>query len=817
VKFRLGGLLVLSAAFFAIWAALALLGVVVRIAPDWPLWAAAMVLAGIAGGLVWLYGYESRAVGFRYARRLVALRLAALGLIAWILLEPTFVRTVTRRIEREVVVLLDESASMKLVDDGQTKSRLAIGREALAAAGVEKKLGERFRVRTVPFARSAAESGQSPSEGWDYATDIAAALASVLDDVPPEQLAGALLVSDGRHNRVSRVEDSARRFGILDAPVGVLAVGDPEPPRDAAVLSVRAPHAVHLGDRMRVDAEVKFDGYQGREAKVRLMRGEETLDEQTVSIPQKHHREELRFIHEPEEGGLDDYRIEIEPMKGERFPENNRWSFETSITEARTNVLLVDSTPRWEFRYLRNLFYGRDKSIHLQWVLTHPDGVDGVRRPGAAASAQRPFGESEATRLPISENQWKKFDVIILGDLAPDAISEKEWEIISRCVNERAAFLVLVAGPRSMPHALRAEAARELVPVDPDWGMKNFYGFGEKGFHFSETAVGRRHPVTRHFADAGKTNTGRTGGWGQFPVMRWRHPVRSLRDGAEVLLTAEDENGDGDDVLSESQPATAADLGAALDALTRRRQREAEQALLVTRQNGLGKVALLLTDRTWRLREGAGDVYHHRFWSNLVRWGAGPLLRAGGDRVALGTDRLDYTADDKLVISARLREPDMSPARDESLRAEILLGDEVVASVPLAPQPGGPGLHEGVAGPFSKPGRYRIRLRGEKAAGLLENEASLPETSIRVVASHGPVELAETTLNRPLLQEIATASGGRVVAPDQAADIIPLFVDEDQPREEVRETPLWDNPLVFLLLAGVLTAEWWLRRNRGLP
>ena len=52
---------------------------------------------------------------------------------------------------------------------------------------------------------------------------------------------------------------------------------------------------------------------------------------------------------------------------------------------------------------------------------------------------------------------------------------------------------------------------------------------------------------------------------------------------------------------------------------------EAANALLVTRQTGKGKVALLLTDRTWRLREGAGDLYHHRFWGNLVRWGAGPL------------------------------------------------------------------------------------------------------------------------------------------------------------------------------------------------
>ena len=123
--------------------------------------------------------------------------------------------------------------------------------------------------------------------GWDQSTDLAAALSTVLESVPPEELAGAGLVTDGRHNRPGRVEEAARRFGILDAPIGVLAVGSPDPPRDAALVSVEAPEAIHLGDRMRVRAEVKFDGYQGKKAMVRLLRGEEILKEHEVAIPQE--------------------------------------------------------------------------------------------------------------------------------------------------------------------------------------------------------------------------------------------------------------------------------------------------------------------------------------------------------------------------------------------------------------------------------------------------------------------------------------------------------------------------------------------------
>jgi hypothetical protein len=86
-----------------------------------------------------------------------------------------------------------------------------------------------------------------------------------------------------------------------------------------------------------------------------------------------------------------------------------------------------------------------------------------------------------------------------------------------------------------------------------------------------------------------------------------------------------------------------------------------------------------------------------------------------------------------------------------------------------------------------------------------------------VVGARGPVELADTTLDRPLLEQLATASGGKVVAPENTAVLLPLFLTEGSNRQEIREIPLWDNALVFALLAMILTTEWWLRRSGGLP
>lgn len=780
---------------------------IIRLSPSWPWWAVALAFSVALEAVIRWSAYERSAVTRQRARWMLALRATALVLLTWILIEPMWVRKVTQPRQRQVMVLVDDSASMQLRDEGSAVSRIDLAQQALAEAKLVETLEQQAKVRTVRFARSIREGDARMPDGWADATDLAAAMSYALEQIPPDELSGAVLLSDGCHNRPERVEDIARRFGILDAPIGIVAVGSATPPRDAAIVSVDAPEAIHLGDRMRVSAKVKFDGYKGKKAKVLLCRGDKVLEEREISIPQDHHREDLRFAHLPEEGGVGEYRIEIADLGEERFADNNRWEFETSITDARTNVLLVDSHPRWEFRYLRNLFYGRDKSVHLQYVLFHPDQIAGQEVKPVAASAARPFGEAQATQLPRTEEEWRKFDVIILGDLEANAIDAPTWQIISRCVNERAALLVLIAGPRAMPHALVAEEARALVPAEMDWGSREYFSDQKTSFRWQLTAEGQQHPITQQ-ATGREDNASL---WSGFAGLSWRHPIREVKAGAEILLTQAP-------AQSQAPVAGAADLNRALADLAQRRQQEVESALLVTRRTGKGKVALLLTDRTWRLREGAGDVYHHRFWGNLVRWGAGPTLRAGIKRARLGTDQLTYTPDDPITVTARLRDENLSPVEKASLQAEVLRDGVVQRTVPLRELEESNGLYEVAIPSLDEAGRYEIRLQGEKVAQALQAEGSDSlQTSIRVVGSRGPVELSDTTLNLPLLETIAGLSGGKVVSPEQTADLLPLFQRQKSDKEEVREISLWDHWMLLLCLVIVLSAEWVIRRGAGLP
>ncbi|MEJ6561700.1 MAG: hypothetical protein QNK61_01330 [Akkermansiaceae bacterium] len=783
--------------FLGVWGLVLLLGKYLELSSLWPVWVIPLGVALAAELILWSYRYERQALEARRGHWLLGLRLTSLAVLAWILLEPVYSRFEERDIRREVVILIDSSASMNLTDDGQSATRSELALAALERSGLKDELEGKVAIREVRAARRALLSEDDAVEGWDQATDIAGALDEVMEQVPPDQLAGVVLLSDGRHNRPGSVEDAARRYGILDAPIAVIPSGSETPPKDAAIVSVRAPDSVYLGDRVRMAAKLKFDGYRGQRAKVTLFSGDEEIESREVAIPQDHHREEVRFRHVPDEGGIGDYRIVLSDLADERFDNNNEWSFKTVVTDARTNVLIIEGAPRWEFRYLRNLFYGRDQSIHLQSVLLEPDRIVGQEIKKVPASASRPFGDSEATALPESEEEWRKFDVIIIGDLEAGALSNEEWEILQRCVVDRAALLVIIAGPRAMPHAFSGAAATALIPVDYEVSRRTYFG-GKEKFKIALTNAGRSHPIAAQVE--GQVRNEQV--WAEFPELRWRHPITGVKEGAEVLLYAEKSD------QKKAVISSARGLENALAEISNRRAHEAENALLVTRQTGNGKVAMLLTDRTWRLREGVGDVYHHRFWGQLVRWGAGPNLRSGVQTARVGTDQLTYTGDDPVSILARLREENLAPIQDETLQAEIMRDGSKVATVPLNYREGSNGIHQAQAGPFREPGEYQIRLKGD----ALTEEIT---TNFRVVGSLSAIELAETTLNKPLLENIAKLSGGRMVTADDQ-NLADLFLRGNDTKEELRETTLWDQWLLMLLLAVLLTSEWVLRRRSGL-
>jgi hypothetical protein len=78
-------------------------------------------------------------------------------------------------------------------------------------------------------------------------------------------------------------------------------------------------------------------------------------------------------------------------------------------------------------------------------------------------------------------------------------------------------------------------------------------------------------------------------------------------------------------------------------------------------------------------------------------------------------------------------------------------------------------------------------------------------------------ELTETDMRLENLQRIADLTGGSTLGIRELPKLASLVNGESLTTTVRSERPLWDHWLVILLLAGLLGAEWILRRRHDLP
>ena len=223
-------------------------------------------------------------------------------------------------------------------------------------------------------------------------------------------------------------------------------------------------------------------------------------------------------------------------------------------------------------------------------------------------------------------------------------------------------------------------------------------------------------------------------------------------------------------------------------------------------------------DGTWRWRHRVGDAHHHRFWGQAVRWAALGKLSAGNRLVRFGPTRPRASEGEPVPVRARFTDglPGLGP--DALVAARIFRaggspGSEAVSVVPLRPVPGQPLVFEGSA-PSLPAGSYAIRL--DSPTLNVSPDGPLPDATLLVSPRDTP-ERVELAARREALSSLAQATGGRVFADTEAAQLPPLLRSKVRTRTKTEETSLWDNPYALAAFFAILTAEWVVRKKVGLP
>ena len=675
-------------------------------------------------------------------------------------------------------------------------------------------LEEEYSLKVYRFASSSqvatgSEIRDDVPSTWRGATNLASALTQAKAEIPAGRLSGVLVLTDGRHNADQSVVPIASELRVAGVPVHTVMFGSRHVPADAAIAKVAVSQSVLLGDKVSLTTTLKIDGYRGREVAVKLFYENEEYDRRLVTVPEDRYRVDVDFSHQPKSAGLHDYRFELvaaddsEPLE-DHLAENNTVTKTVPVADDRTKLLLVESRPRWEFRYLKNLFTGRDRTVHLQYVLTRPDRIAGVPRPAVVhASASRAYGEFAATALPASREEWMKFDVIVLGDVGPETLTPETLEILDDFVAKRGGSVITIAGPNFMPHAFADTPLANLLPVAFDPSTRPLHHGPEPSYRLALTSDGAAHSIMDQ--SSGQTSNDLV--WLGMPQLRWRHPAVEAKAGATVLAYAQPMRWAGED-----------DSENAFDTLAKQRKREQQNPLICVHDYGAGRVLMLTFDRMWRLRLKVGNKYHYRFWGQALRWATAEKLPFGSTYVRLGTDRQQYRSDQSVLVRARLVDQEANPVLSDNVAVKVFHGENASSIHPMNRVADQPGRYEIDLGTFAEPGSLRVELVGAAVESLLAEESRSEGVGadVAILPVSSAEELVEYAADEIIPRQLANMTKGLVVAPLEATSLLGHLGEPTRMVREEASITLWDAwPLLLLCLAAAC-GEWGFRKKMGL-
>jgi hypothetical protein len=389
-----------------------------------------------------------------------------------------------------------------VVDD--TQSQTIAGRDPRTDA-IRKDLEDRLKVfpnLDVRWIHSASTAGDGDRDGTMLFTDLAKGLA----DVPPDRLAGVIMLTDGN---VHDVPGNAAALGF-DAPVHALITGKPgEFDRRLEVL--RAPRFGLVGGEQPVEVKVtETTPGDAKSVKLTVTRQGEPPSTQTVRIGEK-----VDIPVKVDHAGPNIVEIEAEAAPGELTTVNNRAVLTVEGVRENMRVLLVSGEPHAGERTWRNMLKS-DAAVDLVHftILRPPEKQDGT-----------PINQLSLIAFPTRElfqEKLDQFDLIIFDRYQRRGVLPLLYlENVAHYVERGGAVLVSAGDDYASPLSLYRTPLGEVLPAVPSGRVV------EEPFKPTLTDLGQKHPVTRDLAGA----KGDQPSWG-----RWFRVVDVDPRDAEVLM-----------------------------------------------------------------------------------------------------------------------------------------------------------------------------------------------------------------------------------------------------------------------------------------
>ncbi len=733
--------------------------------PPWPAAIAVVAVLAAMGVAVRVYWQSPRTTGWPRAG-LLALRLAALGLLLLALLRPVLVVRTVEPQRNVLAILVDQSRSMQ-VADVEAKARGTFAREALGpASALRDALARRFTIRDFEFdataGRVSGPAGKEPSGTRSY---IGRSLQRTAEELAGLPASGIVLVTDGADTSREPMVDAIRALKSAGLPVFAVGLGRETLDRDVQLGRVDPPPTVLKGATLVADVVVTQSGYAGRTAPLVVEDEGQVVASQDVTLPPDGEPSTTRVRFTLAEPGPRVLTFRIGVQDGEQVTQNNARQALITVKDRRERVLYVEGEPRFEMKFLRRAAAG---DANLQVVMLQRTADRKFLRLDIDAP------DDLAGGFPKTRDELFAYRGLVLGSIEATAFTADQQRMIADFVNVRGGGLLALGGRRAFAEGGYAGTpVADALPLQLDGG-RAAADFVEE-IKVSPTRLGRTHPATQ-IAETEALSAER---WAALPALTTVNPATRVKPGAAVLLEGK---------------------GAA----------PGSQVVLAYQRFGAGKALAMPVQDSWMWQMHASipadDMTHETLWRRLLRW----LVDGVPERVMASVDRDRVEAGDTVTVTATVRDGGYLG----------LNGAEVSAAIT---GPGGARRDVPMRFVVDRDGEYRATFVAE-ADGLYEaavsatrgGESAGADTAyVRAAPDDG--EYFDAAMRPTLLRRIAEDTGGRFYTAADASSLADDITYLGRGMTVVQEKDLWDMPIVLALLMGLLGGEWFLRRRVGLP
>jgi hypothetical protein len=756
-----------------------------------------LLIAGALIGIPAILTYA--AVRGKSTRRdrliLGALRGTAILLVVFCLFRPMLLLSAAVPQRNYVGVLIDDSRSMQIADvdagDARPQTRGDVVRHLVAGpdSSIRKALGDRFLVRYFRFSSGTQRIASAEDVTFTgTSTRLGDAIEHARQELEAVPLSGLVLFTDGADNARTPLGDELLSLRAKSVPVFTVGIGRDRFDKDIEIRRVETARTALKGSALVADVLVRQRGYGGQKVPLVVEDEGRVVASQDVTLPADGDLAPVRVHVAMNDAGPRTLTFKIAPQPGEQVTQNNAQQALVVVRERREKILYVEGEPRYEMTFVRRAV-ASDSNLQLVTLQRTADNkflrldVDN--------------GEELAGGFPKTREELFKYRGIILGSVDASFFTRDQLQMLADFVGVRGGGMLLLGGRHAfgeggyadtplaavMPVVIAGEAVPDsltfLADIKPEL-----------------TPAGAASAATQVAATDEKSSER----WKTMPEATSVNYLRGLKPGAVVLV-----NG----VVPDGKRADGPEGHV----------RHYEQPVLAYQRYGKGLAIALPVEDTylWRMESDVDDPTFVTFWRQLLRW----LTSDVPNRITV-TAQSDVTGQrDPIALTADIADSSFVMRNDAHVVAHLTAPSGATRDIPMEWAVDRDGEYRATFTP-DEAGNYQIVAdastpsRGRAAADTSRDQTSDP-TYVRVSpAEETSREFVDAEMRASLLQRISRETGGKFYTPATVSALPEDISLSKRGVTVVNQMDLWDMPFIFLMLVGLVCAEWAFRKKRGL-